>query len=125
MTNYTTIANLVQAAIGTTGYVSDRHGQLGAGVIIGGGNPTPTRRKTSGHTHQQRIIWRLNCVSNNPDGCRTITRLVTNALDGRHVDGTILRVDFVTDPQEDRTDPTEWRWSALLEVTHHNRRTHA
>ena len=125
MTSYTTIANLVQAAIGTTGYVSDRHGQLGAGVIIGGGTHTPHNRRLSGQTHAARTVWLLVCVSNNPTGCRTIARRVVDALDGRMVAGAVVTVTYTSSPIEDRSDPTEWRWSATVEATHHPRRTHA
>ena len=90
----------------------------GAHVIIYGGSRTPVDVRLDGQTHARQSDWSILAASNNPAGCRTVTRLLTDALDGARIDGRLLRVTYVSPPIEDRDDPSEWRWSSTVEITH-------
>ena len=88
-----------------------------AHVIVYGGTGAPAVRKITTHVHVDRAAWRIVCVSNNPRGCRTLSARVTAAVDRLPLAGGRLLVQYVSDPLEDRNDPSEWRWTATVEAT--------
>ena len=59
---------------------------------------------------------RLVCTSSSALGAGTLARFVAFTLDGRRLDGAVLRCPLVTEALEDRTDPTEYRWSSSVDV---------
>lgn len=88
----------------------------GAHVIAYGGSDAPYSRDLADHEARSLHAWRLVCASNNPRGCRTLTKRVKAAVDGLAFGHSIAHVVAVTDPIEDRDDPSQWRWSATVEL---------
>ena len=88
-------------------------------LIVYGGTQTPENRRYQTGTPNRGAVWLVVCVSNTSTGARTLARLVTDALDGARIAGSMLRVRLVSTPIEDRDDPSEWRWSSTVEITHH------
>lgn len=94
-------------------------------VLVRGGAATPADRRLDGIGHQRRTAWRLVCVNNTRAGAAKIAALVTDLLDGALVGGQFFAVSFVSDPLEDRNDPSQWRWSCTVEaVAQTPRRSH-
>ena len=88
-------------------------------VIINGGAGAPIAHSVAGVGRMRRTVWQLVCVSNTRAGAALIASLVSAALDGTRVGGSLLRTQFVSGPIEDRDDPSEWRWSVTVEATHY------
>lgn len=59
---------------------------------------------------------RLVCTSSSAVGASALAAFVALTLDGRRLDGAVLRCPLVTQALEDRTDPTEYRWSSSVDV---------
>lgn len=91
----------------------------GPQMHVHGGTRTPENRRYCVGTPNRGTVWLVVCVSNTSTGARTLARLVTDALDGARIAGSMLRVRLVSTPIEDRDDPSEWRWSSTVEITHH------
>lgn len=91
----------------------------GPHAILYGGTPRPDDLcLTHRHTTTART-WQIVCVSNNPEGARTITDRITRAIDSiQHPDHPHDRytVTYTSGPIEDRDDPTAWRWSSTVEI---------
>ena len=91
----------------------------GAHAILHGGTPTPTSLNLN-HDHATTShTWQLVCVSNNPNGARTIADRITRAVDSQQAPGhphDRYTVTYTSDPIEDRDDPTAWRWTTTVEV---------
>ena len=91
----------------------------GAHAILYGGTPTPTSLNLN-HDHATTShTWRIVCVSNNPNGARTIADRITRAIDSQQAPDhphDRYTVTYASDPIEDRDDPTAWRWSTTVEV---------
>ena len=91
----------------------------GPHVILYGGTPTPTSLNLN-HDHATTShTWRIVCVSNNPNGARTIADRITRAIDSVQAPGhphDRYTVTNTSDPIEDRDDPTAWRWTTTVEV---------
>ena len=64
------------------------------------------------------MVWRAVCVSNTIAGAAAVALLVCDAIDGILLDGHHVVVVHVSDPLEDRDDPSEWRWSSTVEIAH-------
>lgn len=92
---------------------------IGPWIAVHGGSATPTHHRLAGVGMNRHHVWRLTCVSNTIAGARILAALVTDALDGAIVAGDLVTVRYVADPLEDRDDPSEWRWSVLIEATHY------
>ena len=91
----------------------------GPQMHVHGGTRTPENRRYCVGTPNRSTVWLVVCVSNTQAGARTLSRRVTDTLDSRILGGSLLRVRFVSQPIEDRDDPSEWRWSSTVEITHH------
>lgn len=89
----------------------------GAYVRVTGGQSNPVQRSLNGLARLTHTVWQVQAISNTPDGCRLIVGLVVDALDGRLLGGGLLRCAAPYPPLEDRDDPSEWRWSCLVDVT--------
>ena len=91
----------------------------GAHAILYGGTPTPTSLNLN-HDHATTShTWRIVCVSNNPNGARTIADRITRAIDSQQAPGhphDRYTVTYTSDPIEDRDDPTAWRWTTTVEI---------
>ena len=91
----------------------------GPHAILYGGTPAPTSLNLT-HAHARtHHVWQLVCVSNNPNGARTIADRVTRAVDSVQAPGhphDRYTVTNTSDPIEDRDDPTAWRWTTTVEV---------
>lgn len=122
MTDHTSALVALLAALDARVTVHDGIGSNpapGPRLHVYGGQQTPENR-SYGHTAPNRgTIWQVVCVSNTQVGARNLSRRVTDTLDSRLLGGSLLRVRFVSQPIEDRDDPSEWRWSSTVEVTHH------
>ena len=59
---------------------------------------------------------RLVCTSSSATGATALAAFVALTLDGQRLDGALLRCPLVTEALEDRTDPTEYRWSSSVDV---------
>ena len=88
----------------------------GAHAVLYGGTATPSARCLTGRAMGADHAWQIVAGSNSPSGCRTVAGLLTSALDAQPIAGSLIQVEHVSDPIEDRDDPTEWRWTATLDV---------
>ena len=88
----------------------------GAHAVLYGGTATPSGRLLTGKAGTADHAWQIVAVSNAPAGCRTVAGLLTATLDAQPIAGSLLTVEHVSDPIEDRDDPTEWRWTATLDL---------
>ena len=103
----------------TTGDDPNLRSLAGPLVIIYGGSGTPWNRRY-GYTAQTRQhIWQVVCVSNTMSGSVAVAVAVADLLDGRQLDGAALTARYASPPIEDRDDPSEWRWSVTVELSHH------
>ena len=89
----------------------------GAHAVLYGGSQSPTGSRLAGPARARRATWHVVAVSNNPAGCRTVAGIIVDQLHGHRFDGVQVRVDLVSDPIEDRDDPSEWRWSSTVEAS--------
>lgn len=91
----------------------------GPHAIVYGGTPNPTSLNLN-HDHATTShTWRIVCVSNNPNGARTIADRITRAVDSQQAPGhphDRYTVTHASPPIEDRDDPTAWRWTTTVEV---------
>ena len=122
MTDHTPALVALLVALDTRITVHDGTGEdlsPGPRLHVYGGTQNPENR-SYGHTAPNRgTVWQVVCVSNTQAGARTLSRRVTDTLDSRVLGGSLLRVRFVSQPIEDRDDPSAWRWSSTVEITHH------
>ncbi|MDK9627016.1 hypothetical protein [Propionibacterium freudenreichii] len=86
-------------------------------LIITGGTTTPRHRLIDGTTAAAAQTWRVLASSNGPAGARHLAHQVTRLLDGWRMNRATMRVQLVSEPIEDRDDPTDYRWSATVEAT--------
>lgn len=86
-------------------------------LIVYGGTAMPTHRMVAGTASAATESWSVLCSSNNPDGARWLAGQVVGLLDGWHGPLGSWRVQSVSDPLEDVTDPSEYRWSATVAAT--------
>ena len=92
----------------------------GPHIIVTGGTGIPELRRIAGHGAARRHLWQIMCVSNTHAGAVLIASLVVETLDGAFVGaGTVCAVEYVTQPIEDRDDPTEWCWTVTVEAIHY------
>nr|DAF00010.1 MAG TPA: allergen [Caudoviricetes sp.] len=86
-----------------------------------GGSQTPENRRYGCSTLNRGASWQVICVSNTITGARQLAALVVGALDARTAgdSSSLLTCRHVSTPVEDRDDPSEWRWSVTVEVSHH------
>lgn len=75
---------------------------------------TPTGRGLTGTTPFRIEVTRLITVSNTSAGSRTLTDRMVDA-----VDGPDWMVVAVSSPIDDRTDPSDIRWTCTVEIHHH------
>lgn len=91
----------------------------GPHAICYGGTPAPTSLNLA-HQHARTTHqWAVVCVSNNPNGARTIANRVIRAVDSQQAPDhphDRYTVTHASDPIEDRDDPTAWRWTTTVEV---------
>lgn len=86
-------------------------------LIVYGGTATPQHRMVDGTASAATEGWSVLCSSNNPDGARWLAGQVVGLLDGWRGPTGMWRVQSVSDPIEDITDPSEYRWSATVTAT--------
>ena len=122
MTDHTPALVALLAALDTRIAVHDGTGEgfsPGPRLHVYGGQQTPENRRYGHSTPNRGTVWQVVCVSNTQAGARILSRRVTDTLDSRILGGSLLRVRFVSQPIEDRDDPSQWRWSSTVEITHH------
>ncbi|QLQ16141.1 MAG: hypothetical protein HZY73_11310 [Micropruina sp.] len=85
-----------------------------AHAIVYGGNHTPQDRALDALSRKALHSWQVLYVSNNPLGCRTGTHVLTVILDGLRIGTAHVEVVSVSEPIEDRDDPSVWRWTATI-----------
>lgn len=94
-----------------------RQAPTGPHVIAYGGTPQPVDLSLT-HRHMRSSHYvQLVCVSNSPNGARTVADRAIRAVDGQPYDPTHrYRVTYAAPPLEDRSDPSEWRWTVTVEL---------
>ena len=118
-----TVAPTYDGRVPGPGQTIDGLGQpTGAHVILYGGAGTPTNRCYANQATADAHLWRIVAASNTPDSARIVAARIVAVLDGVVVDGDYVTVTYVSEPIEDRDDPTEWRWSATVEAVSTSRR---
>ena len=70
--------------------------------------------------YQQSVISAQSALTATRAGYEVGTRTVVDLLDATTVDGNLLAVLAVSAPLEDRDDPSEYRWSITVEVSHYS-----
>jgi hypothetical protein len=88
----------------------------GPAVWITGGTSTASVRAISGAARGYVDVARLVCVSNSAAGVLALARKVARVLDGQRVDGAVTWCPRISEPLEDRKDPTEYRWTATVDA---------
>lgn len=86
-------------------------------LIVYGATATPAHRHLDGGASAATTAARVLCSSNNPAGARWLAGQTTALLDGWLQDGACWRVGYVSEPVEDRDDPSSYRWSSTVEAT--------
>ncbi len=66
--------------------------------------------------------WSVVCVNNTPEGAALLANRAWRILDGQMLDGDLLRANYIGPIIEDRDDPSEYRWSQTVELTHTTKR---
>lgn len=94
--------------------------QMCASATVHGGSGVPHNRRYGGTAQSRAALWRIVCVNNSANGAREVAALVVDLLDATIVDGNLLAVLAVSAPLEDRDDPSEYRWSITVEVSHYS-----
>ena len=89
-------------------------------VCVYGGGLSPHNRRYGGTSRSRSALWQLVCCNNSSEGARVVAGLVTDALDATILNGNLLAVLAVSAPLEDRDDPSEYRWSSTVEVSHYS-----
>ena len=90
----------------------------GPGVVVYPGPAAYGARGLHGAARSVAETAQVVCTSNTSTGVSTLANAVAQAVDGARVGGTVLKVALITPAQEDRTDPTEYRWSSTVDVGH-------
>lgn len=93
----------------------------GAYAVLHGGSATPTGRALDGQAPHRLTVHRLMAVSNNHAGANKLAATLVDTIDGATQDGSPWLVVAVSDPIEDRDDPSDVRWSCTVEIHHHTR----
>ncbi|GAA2183381.1 hypothetical protein GCM10009785_26730 [Brooklawnia cerclae] len=88
-------------------------------AVIYGGAQNPENRRYAATSQTRGSVWQTVCVNNSPEGARFVSDLVVAALDTVMLGDSMIACRSVSDPLENREDPTEWRWSCTVEFTHH------
>lgn len=91
---------------------------VGPMVCVYDGPPAPWNRRYGHTARTRRQLWRIVCVGNTPLGAATLAGLVVTAVDGMPGEASLITVRNVSDPVEDTTDPSQWRWSSTVEAVH-------
>ena len=112
-------AHLPAAIAVVSGDDPDLRSMTGPLAVVHGGAGSPWNRRYGATAQSRQIVWRVMCVSNTMAGANIIAQHVQAAVDGLLIEGNAAIVRFVSDPIEDRDDPTEWRWSCTAEIVHH------
>ena len=94
----------------------------GAYAVLYGGAATPEGRALDGTTPHRVTVHRLTGVSNNATGARILAAALVDAIDGQTHGASPWLVVAVSDPLEDRDDPSAYRWSCTAEIHHHTHR---
>ena len=89
-------------------------------VCVYGGVLSPHNRRYGGTSRSRSALWQLVCCNSSSEGARIVAGLVTDALDATILNGNLLAVLAVSAPLEDRDDPSEYRWSSTVEVSHYS-----
>ena len=97
----------------------DLRSMTGPLAVVHGGAGSPWNRRYGATAQSRQIVWRVMCISNTIAGANIIAQHVQAAVDGLLIEGNAAIVRFVSDPIEDRDDPSEWRWSCTAEIVHH------
>ena len=93
-------------------------------VLYPGGDQV-TERMLDGRSFRRRTVHRLMCVGATEDGSRTLASAMVDAIDGTPHDDSPWLVLLVSDPLEDRTDPSDVAWTTTVEIHHHTRSDNA
>ena len=88
----------------------------GPSVWITDGPTVLGARQLDARARGQVEAARLVCTSSSSAGASSLALFVAITLDGQRLDGALLRCPLVTEALEDRTDPTEYRWSSSVDV---------
>ena len=110
---------LLEAALGANATVHDQDTGPNAGrpsVWITDGPTTLGARMLNSRARGITDTARLVCTSSSALGAGNLAQFVALTLDGARLDGGKLRCPLVTEALEDRTDPTEYRWSSSVDV---------
>ena len=91
-------------------------------AVLYGGTASPQGRALDGTTPARLTIHRLMAVSNNSAGARILTAALVDAIDGHTHDASPWLVVAVSDPLEDKGDPSAYRWTCTVEIHHHTHR---
>lgn len=89
-------------------------------VTLYGGTATPEDRGLDGTAVRRWRVWRAVCVSNNHDGAVMVAAGAVAAADGLTAAGGTFTAEAVSEPLEDRTDPSQTYWSSTVEFDHHS-----
>ncbi len=87
-------------------------------ICVYGGARAPHNRRYGGTAQSRSVMWQIVCVNNSAEGVRHLAGLVVDALDSTGLGDCLLAVLAVSAPLEDRDDPSEYRWSITVEVSH-------
>lgn len=90
----------------------------GPSVWITDGPTVLGARQLDARARGQVVAARLVCTSSSSAGASSLALFVAITLDGQRLAGEVLRVPMIAEAQEDRTDPSEYRWSATVDVEH-------
>ena len=112
-------AHLPAAITVMSGDDPDLRSMTGPLAVVHGGAGSPWNRRYGATAQSRQIVWRVMCVSNTIAGANIIAQHVRAAIDGQPIEGTVALVRHISQPIEDRDDPTEWRWSSTVEIVHH------
>ena len=91
----------------------------GPHAILYGGTPNPASLDLAHHYASTWRVWRIVCVNNTANGARLVADRIIRAVESRPSDLDVHahhQIANVSDPIEDRDDPSQWRWSATVEI---------
>ena len=92
--------------------------------VYGSMAPDPFSRALSGQAHRSLTNWTLVCSMPDSRGARALASRVIQLIDGAVINSELVRVDLVTDPLRDNSNPLLPAYSISLSVTHHSQRSH-